>query len=297
MCSLSLLLGLAAAASIVLALKQHSADIDPVIAKALASQPNLPPEARQIALLTAYAVPSLIIFCLVSSLVSALQGQCSRKPFPKYSSDHVPMGQPVMRGQMGAPPIESNTPYMPVSAPGQWVDGLFACCNDGKLLCAGLFCPCVVVGQLLQRVKGHRGSCVLCVILFTVASIVSQAHAAACLDPKVTCSKLSDGSITCQAAVSPMGAHASGGRLPAYCEYTGGLSSLAWLLLSSVLMLVRQQIRTVYRIAPSCCGPCDDFCCAFCCLPVAACQIMRHVGTHEQSEYNIISATGMATAV
>ena len=76
------------------------------------------------------------------------------------------------------------------------------------------------------------------------------------------------------------------------CDIAGRLSTLSWLGLIALVMVVRGEVRAVHRIPPSCCGPCDDVVCACCCWPFATCQLFRHLGFVEGTRYKFFSTSG-----
>ena len=49
---------------------------------------------------------------------------------------------------------------------------------------------------------------------------------------------------------------------------------------------VRARVRLGYSIPPSCCGPCDDFCCSFFMMPFTACQVCMHATAYTMHDHH-----------
>jgi hypothetical protein len=79
------------------------------------------------------------------------------------------------------------------------------------------------------------------------------------------------------------------------CIFNDWLAFTSGLVLLSLFLVVRARVREQYRIAPCCCGVLEDCFHALWCLPCAASQLMRHVSTHEATEYSLFSADGTKT--
>ena len=75
-------------------------------------------------------------------------------------------------------------------------------------------------------------------------------------------------------------------------RWASGVSSGVTLGAALLLMAVRARVRAAYSIQPSCCGPCDDLCCGFFCLPLATCQVLRHLRVVQGTRYAPCSPTG-----
>ena len=182
-----------------------------------------------------------------------------------------------------AQPVPSTTPYVSVGAtdgPVQFADGLFSCFNDCKLCLVSCCFPGVVVGQLWERVKRQpRSACAYITAISLVSATIVFYLQSTCPEPEVTCTK---GVCTAEPTVD----------VPASCSFANQLAGLTTLLLALLFMMVRAQVRDEYRIPPTCCGALDDCCCSFCCLPLAASQVMRHIGTHDATSYQICSSVG-----
>ena len=84
--------------------------------------------------------------------------------------------------------------------------------------------------------------------------------------------------------------------LPPQCEFASTVQFVSYLVSIVLLVILRQNVRALYRIPPSCCGECEDLCCAWCCWPLATCQLFRHLGAREGTRYKIFSTTGAASA-
>lgn len=156
----------------------------------------------------------------------------------------VPMGTAV------------ETPYARMGGGiGVWSDGLFSCCNDFKLCCCSLFCLVVPVAQLYQRVNGQRVCGYIVLVVFAISCAAGGV------------------SLWCRSQVECHTAH-RGDELhcemaegaPSICTSIDGLGSISALIMLILFCIVRKEVRQIYNIAPSCCGPLDDFCCACCCL-------------------------------
>ena len=289
MCSPRLLCGLVAGCAVYAALSSHSAVVDDAVARALSNQPELPADAFPIALTVAHILPAVIAVLLVLLIFGAAEvifcSCCTASGTTYRSESHVPMGLPVVSTQ--------EYHELPHAASGSWSDGLCSCFNDMKLLAAGACCLPVVVGQLFERVKRQPYACALIVACVVAASLFVSGVQASCPDaiPKVECTS-SGGTVRCSAREASPQVH-----VPAYCSLADGVSSLTWLVLVGLVMTVRASVRALYRIPPSCCGQCDDCCFSFCCLPLEAIRIMRHLNANDwNSSYKFMSATGEGSA-
>jgi Cys-rich protein (TIGR01571 family) len=280
----------------------HTPEVEGAISHALAEQP-VPADMLPAALAAARIAPAVIAVLIVLVLGGILEASafccCGRMSASgSQRQEHVPMGIPVTYSTPYTEMASAAHPMSHASAgTGAWADGLCGCFNDLKLLAVGLCCPCIVPAQLFQRVKRQPYSCFLIVGLFAVASLFASGAQSGCPNagPKVLCTT-SGGSVRCDAHPAPQAS--SSQHVPAYCALVDGTSSLTWLMLVALVMTVRAAVRAAHSIPPSCCGECDDCCAAFCCLPLTACQIMRHLGHHERTEYRLASTTGeAATAV
>ena len=241
MCSASVLLGLAAGVYTYYAAKSHSAEISKAIENALTNQRDtIPAEALPFVFACAQLVPAFLAFCIVTaaaSLVRALFGSCAAG-----AGGAVPFGLPVrdLQGRLvgvGAASLTTEYVEMPSGARGQWVDPLCGCFNDFKVLLAGLCCPCVLIGQSYERVKRRQGACLVIVGCFAAASAFVMSMQQACPQPEVTCTEKA-GHLSCQTQQPST-------RPSPVCELANGVSSLSWLFLVALLMLVRYQASGV----------------------------------------------------
>jgi Cys-rich protein (TIGR01571 family) len=67
-----------------------------------------------------------------------------------------------------------------------------------------------------------------------------------------------------------------------------------WLILLIVTMKLRSYIRAKYHIPEKSCVGCEDFCCAFWCLPCAICQLARHTADYHKYSAACCTDTGLA---
>ena len=80
------------------------------------------------------------------------------------------------------------------------------------------------------------------------------------------------------------------------CELSGTVSSISWIMMVAMVVLVRAAVRARYRIPPSCCGEgLDDCCVSFWCLSLSVSQILRHLNVMDGTEYKVASADGTST--
>ena len=129
-----------------------------------------------------------------------------------------------------------------------------------------MFCSCIVVPQLYERVIGPGGTCkkgfILLMVLYLLSVIFESAGA---------------------------GSHSIA------LESVGGtFSSLYALVLLIGLCLVRQKVRFNEGIPQEtcdCCESCEDCCCAYWCNPCTSSQLLRHFGL-TAGKYSLTSATG-----
>jgi len=270
---IALALAALAATSLYVALKVNEDVINEAIRDALDSaevEGGVPPEAYEWAPRMAFVVPPVAVFSFVFIVTSLVACLCSCGDKPPRA---VAVGRPLGPGQTIALNI--------------WSDGLCSCCNDVGLCCSAICLPCVPLAQLYERVYGARHSCTMIAGAFALASLLVTSTSSVC-KTSVECTTHVDAyghSVPSCVASSPLDA-------PAICDYVEGLSTFTTFLLIVVLMLVRARVRAHYGIAPSCCGPLDDCCCAFCCLPFATCQLVRHLNVAQGARYKLFSRTG-----
>lgn len=255
------------------------------VLRQLTGDAMVPPEVITMML---WALPFIafgVVFACVQCVLECLggDGMIAYKP---AREEVVPLGIPVQTN-------DEATPYvaMPAAgggASGQWADGLCACFNDLGLTCVGCCCPCVTVGQLYERVYHQRHSCVAIVVIFVLAHALASALGAAHCPQPVRCDY--DNGVRCESIARLE--HQS-----LACQLGSGLTTAATLFLVALLVMVRSHLRSVFRIPPSCCGPCDDLCCAFCCSPLVSCQMLRHLSVVSGTAYKFDSTTGTAVEV
>lgn len=187
----------------------------------------------------------------------------------------VPVGRPV--GSNTPYVHETSTPYVAVGQPGQWSDGLFSCFNDPRLCLVAFCCPGILVGQLFERVKRERNVC---------AFIVGCAFMTGCIVAalKSTCPPVE---------IDSRGRPINVAEVPTTCAFSDTLAGLTTLVLAILFMIARSHVRREHRISPTCCGVCDDCCCALCCMPCSASQLMRHLGAHDAMDYRLCSPVGV----
>ena len=156
--------------------------------------------------------------------------------------------------------------------------GLCACLNDCKLCLVSLCFPGVLVGQLYERVKSPG----------TFAFIAGVSLGASFL--MLVLKSLYPDEVHCdRAGVCHSHANPAMGGVAHGVEAVAGLVSL---VVAILFMIVRSAVRRAYGIPASCCGGCDDCCCALCCLPCASSQVMRHLNTHDATQYALCSTVG-----
>lgn len=261
----------------------HEADLDAILSDALkASNQFIPPGTEALIHRAVFIIPPVLVGIVVFCVSSVVAMCCCQPSFS--SSEAVPVGIPVAYDHHA-----STTPYteypgasVPIS---HWADGLCSCFNDCKVCMVGTFVPCVAVSQLYDRVKSP-GACVYLFGAFTAAAFfVSWAHC-----DTVKCEASRGGGLRCEPPLASSDGH---GML---CKIAGAASSMSTLAMVVLLMLVRGTVRAQQRIPPTCCGDAMDDCCiAFWCLPLSACQLLRHLNITEGRQYKVASADGAAT--
>ena len=58
--------------------------------------------------------------------------------------------------------VPTQVPGAGVSAtspPGMWFESLCNCCYDWRLCCTAMWCSCITIPQLTERITGQKGSC------------------------------------------------------------------------------------------------------------------------------------------
>ena len=264
-----LLLALAAGLAAYVAVHQCRGVIDAVLSEALDEVERaygsetghpLPESTREIAM----AAPSVVfpmlafafIYCAATLVLNFIDFHLEHKEPPVAIA--VPIGMPAHeQPYVALPPSE-------MAVPGQWSDGLCGFCNDCKLCLTGCLCFFVPLGQAYERVIGKRGSCLAIVAFFSVSYLFISSASGVC-QPEIVCAGEGAARL-CQPVERDR---------PAACEWASGVSTGVTIGAAILLMLVRSRVRTAFHIQPSCCGPCDDCCCGFFCLPLSACQILR----------------------
>ena len=283
---IDLLLAFAAGLAVYIAIAQNRGMIDAVLSEALdeveraygseTGQP-LPESTREIAM----ASPSILVPMLAFAFV-----YCAASLVLTFADFHLEHKEPPMAiaVPIGLPANEQPYVAMPpshIAVPGQWSDGLCGFCNDCKLCLTGCFCVFVPLGQAYERVIGKRGSCIAIVAFFSVSTLFISSASGVC-QAEIVCD--GEGAARVCRPVSQ--------ERPGVCEWANGVSTGVTIGAAILLMLVRARVRAAFHIQPSCCGPCDDCCCGFFCLPLSACQILRHLGVVQGTRYAACSPIG-----
>jgi len=186
-----------------------------------------------------------------------------------------------------------DTPYVRVVPPPTFAvgfaDGLCSCLNDVPICVTACCLPFITVGQLAQRVLLWR-ACPL--IAWSIGGLsVAGIVVSSCWCAAVECS-VSDEGVRCETHDEDLDSP--------ICWVATRLNSACYLASAALVTMVRKRVRSMHAIAPTCCGEgCDDCCTAFCCLPLAAAQIMRHENeclrqTWPAVKYSICSPDGIA---
>lgn len=171
-----------------------------------------------------------------------------------------------------------------IVVPGQHVDGLASCCNDKKVCLAVCCCSFITTGQLYERVTGSKGSCIKIAALIGLCFLVQMALSSRCTVIKESVYYTEAGPVRIQETTF------SNDPVCTVFNVSGFVAAVTILF---VLTKVRTLVRAKYNIPPTCCGSCDDICCACCCGPFVQCQLFRHLGTMENSKYALQSPTGV----
>ena len=167
--------------------------------------------------------------------------------------------------------------------PGMWFESLCNCCNDGCLCCATMWCSCITIPQLTERITGKKGSCKKWSMILGSIMVLSVIFASL-------------------RATAPFGVLAS------------MTDSIYFVIATFLLCTVRRKVRHGDNIPPDACGGCcgdppdlyaeclDDCCCSCICplygLSCCCCtivQMFHHLGIGNKpgyGRYTLGSPTG-----
>lgn len=177
-----------------------------------------------------------------------------------------------------------------------WRDGLCDCCSLGcchSVCCLGFWFGPILLGQIMQRMsrnfvgcEGERPSasktCMVVTIIYVIfmaieigisASVEAQAGCAGAnyqydVDSNNYVLTCPDGSTANESSVSRT-----------LSSVLSILSTIFFVYLLVSTCLTRSAIRKKYNIPSSCCGECEDCCCAYWCFCCSVQQMARH--THD----------------
>ena len=150
---------------------------------------------------------------------------------------------------------------------GRWAKHLCSCSCGLCVCCAVTFCFCITIGQLWERVMKAPGACKtisiglwsLCVVIFI-------------------CGSISDGGV--------------GEVYEIFSTLTGAANFALLITVTILVCYIRERSRREYKIAPHCCGDCEDCCCALCCNVCTQCQIFYQEGFPHSKSYLLYQPTG-----
>jgi len=272
----ALALGVLAGVALHFGMAQQRSLIDEAVDAALDGE-DLPANAMQAAHALPFVLIPIVGFVIVFSLVSLV---CTAAGcVTGAEAAVVPMGIPVYTSAS----YSSMAPAMPFS------DGLCACTNDPKLCITTCIVPAAPIAQLWERVMLPRGSRIHFWPIFGVLVLCGliAASVTGCPEPTVECYSSGEGAVPhCEltkARVTPT----------VLCSLASSVQVIGGLLSVALLVVVRSAVRKHYGIAPTCCGECDDVCCACWCWPLATCQVMRTLNAVEASQYKLLSTNGV----
>ena len=165
---------------------------------------------------------------------------------------------------VGAP--AGGAPLGNVTTPphGNFSSGLFDCLSvqpvNHCMQCAGLFCPCVLAGQLYERVMPAPGKCkpIIGVYFFLLVWVY----------------------------IVPF-------TIPAMGLIAQLLNTIAHIGMAVLICMIRQKIRMRDEIQETTCAGSEDCCCSWWCTPCTICQLMRHELHPDPMQYRFGSPTAV----
>lgn len=184
---------------------------------------------------------------------------------------------------------------------GKWKAGLCGCFSACCCPCLMWFCPAILLGQVMERLKFNLFGCPLArgkkpmplcmiftvlVLIFIVLEIL--AWAVFYVPSETQTVTAADGSWSFSTNIiwqeQNFGFKICVILLPAF--------QLFWLI---VAICTRFNMRKKYNIEPLCCGDncCDDCCTTYCCFGCSVIQMARQ--THDEKEYHyaVLSRNGL----
>jgi len=183
---------------------------------------------------------------------------------------------------------------------GRWKAGLCGCFGACCCPCLMYFCPVILLGQLMERLKFNLFGCPLAkgkkpmplCMIFTVLILIM-----------IVLEILAWTVFRVQGDTQTVTA-ADGSWSFSYIDYSNqsvGFQVCAILLpifqlfFCIVGICTRFNMRKKYNIEPLCCGDncCDDCCTSYFCFPCSAIQMVRQ--THDEKEYHyaVLSRNGL----
>lgn len=159
---------------------------------------------------------------------------------------------------------------------GRFKDGMFDCCRLGLChpsLCMAMFCPQILMGQVLQASKmtwlGDSSSDYQSTFRHVVFIVVLYWMATMFLAPVDQDDRTTSSS------------------LHALLNGVFGLYSFI------VMVKLRYTIRQRHKISSHCCGVAEDCCCVFFCSCLTISQLARHVNDYDTYRAECCSETGL----
>ena len=140
-----------------------------------------------------------------------------------------------------------------------WRFGLHDCSHP-VVCCSAMFDPSFLIGQLSEKVlsKGSFLPYVICIALLWILRYILIVLSAS-LDNDVL-----DG-------------------------FTSVITFIVRLVTCALVMLIRKKVKKIYKIPDQCCGPCEDLCLAWWCLPCTITQIWTHVYDPDRTSASVCS--------
>lgn len=185
---------------------------------------------------------------------------------------------------------------------GRWASGIFDCCSDCCTSCAVIWCPCVTLAQLWQKLLGPKGACRL-IFVFLLLLMLSQfalGSAFSYVYWKYVASgwtRMAGKGASGVSGWSITGWSVAHGDPTLWGQMVGlriaGLSVIivSCLLVTVLTAMVRLRVRVVDSIPGECCGGAEDCCCSLWCNTCTQCMLLRHLG-YTNGQYRLCSETG-----